>query len=436
MASILAKNTSGSTLSQGGALTTPLFGQHGYVGDVQGVDIVIDTAGQYRSGNYRIAGIPHVQMSLDNVTYGAEGAALNVPGPITDTATRIYLKISSTASPAGSLALDQTGIIAASASGGTVPVTVTAAQTITANFAASGTCACTCTPSCNPTVPALGNVTGFSVTSISGTTVNLGWSAVASADHYKITWGTDGVTYGNTIDSVTGTSYAHTGRTANTTYYYRIYAHNASHGAESATPATAYAAVKLNVTVAHAIELRAYHASSFSTARSGSGTNSVNGTDAYTELSLLNQESGGFYIERVYLDFDTSAIGSGATIDEAYLRITGTYTSWPSSGFTICKGTWSGASGAVVGDWSALTIGTDLGGPTANLTLNTPTDYAVSLSNTAVIKAGTTRLAVIERAKDFGNTAPGTGGQSGNNIGAKANATTNYRPQLLVSYHG
>lgn len=280
-------------------------------------------------------------------------------------------------------------------------------------------------------IPLLGNVTGFSA-SPSGTTVALSWTAVASADHYVIEWGTDGSTYPNTIDSVSGTSYNHTGRTADTVYYYRIKAHNAAHGEASASYATCGAAVQKLFTVAHAIEIRAFNAS-FATARAGSGSNSVNGNDASTELSLLCQESGGFYLERPMLDFDTTAIPSGATVTEAALRITGTYVSWSSGGFAICKGTWSGASGAVAGDWTNVTI-SSLGGPTANVTLNTPTDYTISSPASNITKNGTTRLALLERAKDYGNVAPGTGGQSGNNIGGKANVTTDHRPQLKVSY--
>ena len=433
MATILAKKTTGTTLSQSGLLTNPLFGQTGSVGDAAGVDVVIDTAGKYRSGNYRVAGIAHVQMSLDGVSYGAEAAELIVPGPITDAATRIWLKIGSTVAVAPALVLLQTGIIDATGSGGTVVCSGGVSLSAAAGFVVAGTAVCVSVASGSATITS-DPVTNFAVSSVSGTTVNLSWTAFGGADHYQIEWGTDGVTYGNTIDSVSGTSYAHTGRSADTTYYYRIKAHNAAHATLTAGYGNLpYAAVQKLILVASSRTLRGENAT-WATARAGSGTNSVISTDASEESANAQLDTGVYYIAREYSDYTTSGgvIPAAATIDEGWLRLTHTYVGFSSTGSAICKGTYSGSPPAA-SDFANVTL-TDLGGPTSNPAVNTPTDYAITSPNANIEKNGTARLVVLDRQKDFANVAPAT--ISGNNLGGKGNATSDRRPQLKVSFRG
>ncbi len=271
-------------------------------------------------------------------------------------------------------------------------------------------------------------VAGFAA-SVSGTTVSLSWTALAGANHYLIEWGTDGVTYGNSIDSVSGTSYSHTGRSANTIYYYRISAHDAAHAVVSSGYGTCGAGVQVLVTASSTRNIRGFNAT-FATARSGGGTNSVVGSDATIE-GVYAQEGGGFYVDRQMDQFDTSAIPAG--IDQAWLRLTATDVSQPSSGLAICKGTYSN-NPPVAADFSGFSF-TDLGGPTSNPSVNTPTDYAITSPASNVVAGGTTKLVVLDRAKDFGNVAPGTGAISGNTLGGKGNTTADRRPQLKVSYH-
>ena len=73
----------------------------------------------------------------------------------------------------------------------------------------------TCTPPSKPT--------GLTATAISSSQINLSWNAVSGAIGYDLSY-CDG-TY---ISFVSGTSYSHTGRVANTTYSYKVQAQKSS----------------------------------------------------------------------------------------------------------------------------------------------------------------------------------------------------------------
>lgn len=273
----------------------------------------------------------------------------------------------------------------------------------------------------------LGDVTSFAA-NISGSTIALSWAAVSGADHYLIEWGTDGSTYPNAIDSVSGTSYNHTGRSVDTVYYYRIVAHYAAHGGASANPALCGGAIEKAFTGHAGMELRSQNAN-FATARAGSGV-STQATNPPSEHGCVCQYDGTFYLDRVYMDFDTSAIPDAATIRAAVMRVTTTYVGFTSSGWSVVAGTFTN-SPATTADWANLTL-SDLGGPTANPTVNTPTDYPLS-SAAGVNKTGYSRYGIIERGTDLAN-AGLTTAVRGNNVGGCSNATTAYRPVLKVSY--
>ena len=71
------------------------------------------------------------------------------------------------------------------------------------------------------------NVTGIA----DGTTINLSWEAPdsdggAAISGYRVESSIDGVTWTDAASSATGTTYAHTGRTLETTYQYRVSARN------------------------------------------------------------------------------------------------------------------------------------------------------------------------------------------------------------------
>lgn len=282
------------------------------------------------------------------------------------------------------------------------------------------------------------SVAGFAVSSISGTTVNLSWTAFSGAHHYKVERATDsGFTTGLTTvsDSVTGTTLADTGLTVNTTYYYRITAHDSGHTALASGSANPYAGVKILITAVNTQGLRST-AATFAGARAGSGTLATNGGTTDPQSSVVQEGGGTFYVDRAYMNFTTSGgvVPAAATIDEAWLRTTNITTYGSPAGWAFCKGTYSN-SPAQASDFASVTL-TDLGGPTSNPTVNTPTDYAITSPDSNIEKNGTARLVMIERSKDMGNTAPGTGGSSGNSQGGRTNATTDYRPQLKVSFHG
>lgn len=279
----------------------------------------------------------------------------------------------------------------------------------------------------------LDNVTGFAA-DVSGTTVDLSWNAVTGAHHYTIEWGTDGVTYGSTISDQTGTTYSHTGRSANTTYYYRIKAHLVDHSAPSASWATCYAGVQILILAATTREIDA-SAGSWASARGGGGA--VAGTvNSAAEAANLQEFAGTYYVNRILMDFTTSGgvIPSGVTIDEAWLRLTNTADATTTNGVSICKGTWTNDP-PLAADFTAITI-SDLGGPSSNPTNNTPTDYAITSPDSNVTKNGTARFALIERNRDLANSAPSAGTWHGHTFGGKGNGTTDYRPQLKVSFHG
>ena len=282
-------------------------------------------------------------------------------------------------------------------------------------------------------------VAGFAVTSVSGTTVNLGWTAFSGANHYKIERGTDGVTFGTTVsDAATGTSYADTGLTVNTVYYYRITAHDASHNAlSSTTTSTVRAGVQILLAApSHDITIRSANAS-FATARAGvSSTLTLDSGDHPTEGSAgADLDSGAYHIDRHLMHFDgSSLIPSGVTVDQAWLRLTTTYQhAGTNAGLAIVKHAAASAP-ATTADFQTCVL-TDLGGPSSALAVNTPTDYAITSPASNIVVAGITKLAIIERGKDYGNTAPPSATTYGNNIGGGTNATTDRRPQLKVSFH-
>lgn len=96
------------------------------------------------------------------------------------------------------------------------------------------------------TITALGDVTGFTATP-GRQKVSLAWAAVANRTAYQIDRATDsGFTTGVALDispGQTSTSFTDTGRTAGTTYYYRIKAIGIGRYSNSASYATANAAV-------------------------------------------------------------------------------------------------------------------------------------------------------------------------------------------------
>lgn len=287
------------------------------------------------------------------------------------------------------------------------------------------------------TTDALSNVSGFAVTSISGTTVNLSWSAFSGANHYKIERATDsGFTTGLTTvsDAVTGTSIADTGLSPNATYYYRITAHNAGHTALSGSGATCYAGVQVlvNPFSNRGREVDSTH-STWAGARSGN--NLVAGTlDGSGGLSMYSGLfSAVYYANRAFQDFDGAAIPAASTIDEAAVRCT-IKANFGGTGFSIHKGSWTEnpPDANSFGDFDA----TDLGGPSSWPSNNTPTWYAISSPDSNITKAGVTRLAFRDRSGDHADSAPANGTDTGGTLASNGDSTSGYRPQLRVSFHG
>lgn len=287
------------------------------------------------------------------------------------------------------------------------------------------------------TTDAPADVSGFAVTSISGTTVNLGWSAFGGANHYKIERATDsGFTANLTTvsDAATGTSLADAGLTPNVTYYYRITAHDASHGALSGSGATCYAGVQVlvNPFANRGREVDSTH-STWAGARSGN--NLVAGTlDASGGLSMYSGLfSAVYYANRAFQDFDGAAIPAASTIDEAAVRCT-IKTNFGGTGFSIHKGSWTEnpPDANSFGDFDA----TDLGGPSSWPSNNTPTWYALSSPDSNITKAGVTRLAFRDRSGDHADSAPANGTDTAGTLASNGDSTSGYRPQLRVSFHG
>ena len=71
----------------------------------------------------------------------------------------------------------------------------------------------------------------------------MSWSATADTDNYTVYFSTDNSSFTAISPVITGTSYTHTGRTANTTYYYYVTSNNVygssgeSNRANATTPA-------------------------------------------------------------------------------------------------------------------------------------------------------------------------------------------------------
>lgn len=67
--------------------------------------------------------------------------------------------------------------------------------------------------------------TGLKATTISSTSIKIQFNAVTGAQNYKLYWCTNNTSF-TLLNSVSSTSFTHTGLTANTTYYYKVTAVN------------------------------------------------------------------------------------------------------------------------------------------------------------------------------------------------------------------
>ncbi|GHU73540.1 hypothetical protein FACS189450_13510 [Spirochaetia bacterium] len=70
--------------------------------------------------------------------------------------------------------------------------------------------------------------TGVTATAQSSSSISVSWNAVSGATSYKVYYEIGSSTTKNLADTVTGTSYTHTGLQASTTYYYYITAVNSA----------------------------------------------------------------------------------------------------------------------------------------------------------------------------------------------------------------
>jgi hypothetical protein len=99
--------------------------------------------------------------------------------------------------------------------------------------------------------------TGVTATAQSSTGISVSWSAVSGATSYKVYYGTNASSITSVAETVTtGTSYTHTGRSINTTYYYRVTAINSAGESDPSASVSAKTlnapSAPINVVAAHA----------------------------------------------------------------------------------------------------------------------------------------------------------------------------------------
>jgi subtilisin family serine protease len=81
--------------------------------------------------------------------------------------------------------------------------------------------------------------TGLTTSSITATSITVGWSAVTGATNYTLQWATSSSGPWTTLATQTGRSYRHAGRTSGTTYYYQVRANSSAGSSAYSAPVSA-----------------------------------------------------------------------------------------------------------------------------------------------------------------------------------------------------
>jgi hypothetical protein len=166
---------------------------------------------------------------------------------------------------------------------------------------------------------------------------------------------------------------------------------------------------------------------SFATARADTSAN--NGVDTGgTTIQILAEKSGSnFFILRGFIPFDTSSIGSGATILSATLTLNIVSVNTTGGNLYIVASTQASGTTLVAADYGRINFVAQTGSPFdgTSLTSQIQSLNATGLSN--VSKTGVTKFAILFD-NDFNNNAPAA--LNGSNVNSSDNASN--KPTLTV----
>lgn len=180
------------------------------------------------------------------------------------------------------------------------------------------------------------------------------------------------------------------------------------------------------------------HATTYSTARSSSGTKVAPATEVYLQVGQNLIGGFGYYLYETFLSFDTSTIPDSAIISTVTLSLHGgSYSDQSTTDFTIEARTYDWGASLTTADWIA---GADLASNTLLASRSTSgwstsayNDFTENGSNfvSAINKTGITRIVICSsRTKD--GTAP-TGAEYVNFAANETTGTTK-DPKLSVTY--
>ena len=149
---------------------------------------------------------------------------------------------------------------------------------------------------------------------------------------------------------------------------------------------------------------------------------------------------GNYYVYRLFLKFDTSAIGGGSTVNQVNLSLVAVADN-SSADFDveINKGGWSGSEDPV-GAGNMETVFDNILAATKDVTwrntsgMSLNTQYTSPNMDTSHIeKAGTTYYSLIS-AEDVANSTPGASTPEHIDIAMQDHGTSGYRPVLTIDY--
>lgn len=160
-------------------------------------------------------------------------------------------------------------------------------------------------------------------------------------------------------------------------------------------------------------------------------------TAVQAALYIGNDKEGNFYMERGFLKFDTSTIGSGSTVTQANLKITITYDASSSGDYIyVKKCDWSSADPLSAGNKDTAfdaCLAADVDN-SIDTTGNIPANAQKTSANLAtdwVSKTGSTYYGLMAKGDHDGTEPSGTDYWT---VANPAHATEAYRPVLTVTY--
>lgn len=157
--------------------------------------------------------------------------------------------------------------------------------------------------------------------------------------------------------------------------------------------------------------LRSYSTTSFAACRAGSGTLSVISSSATSAGPQVDNTAGAFYFDRYVMPFNTSSLGSGASVSagtlDVYVNLIGGYLAGYTHYLDLVAVNLASAPNIATGDWSNIVIGTACATrlSMADTTAGVTKTFTLNAAGLAAISAtGYTTFAVVV-GNDFTNSA-------------------------------